>query len=245
MKITFLGTNGWYDSATGNTPSALIETNFYYIVLDAGFGMAKLSDHLTSDKPLFIFLSHFHIDHICGLHTLPKLGKRELTIVGQKGTKKYLKIFLNHPFTASLKEMGPKISIKELSAGNHKIPFEVKCLSLKHADPSMGYRFNIDGKVVVYCSDTAVCPNDEELARDADMLIHECAFMPGHTTSWGHTNPEQAGELAQTANVKHLVLTHLGADHYYNSEARKLAEVTAKEKFPNTTAAEDGMVIEL
>ena len=46
MKITFLGTNGWYDSATGNTPSALIDTKDYYIILDAGFGIHKLNDLL-------------------------------------------------------------------------------------------------------------------------------------------------------------------------------------------------------
>jgi len=36
MQVTFLGTNGWYDSATGNTVSALISTENYDIILDAG-----------------------------------------------------------------------------------------------------------------------------------------------------------------------------------------------------------------
>jgi ribonuclease BN (tRNA processing enzyme) len=36
MKIIFLGTNGWYDTKTGNTVSILIVTKEHNIVLDAG-----------------------------------------------------------------------------------------------------------------------------------------------------------------------------------------------------------------
>jgi ribonuclease BN (tRNA processing enzyme) len=36
MKIIFLGTNGWYDTKTGNTVSTLIVTKEHNIVLDAG-----------------------------------------------------------------------------------------------------------------------------------------------------------------------------------------------------------------
>ena len=51
MKIAFLGTNGWYDTKTGNTVSALVDTKKYYIVLDAGNGIHKLDKYLT--KPNF------------------------------------------------------------------------------------------------------------------------------------------------------------------------------------------------
>lgn len=245
MKITFLGTNGWYDSATGNTPSALIDTKDYYIVLDAGFGIAKLADHLKEDKPVFLFISHFHIDHICGLHTLDKLKIKELTIFGQRGLKKYLKIFVNHPFTAPFSELNLKINLQELKPGRHQLPFEVTCLPLQHADPALGYRFTLEGKTIVYCSDTAVCPNDLELSKNADLLIHECAFLPGHTTAWGHTNPEGAAKLASDANVKKLILTHLGADGYNSSDKRKEAESLARTIFPETEVASDDLTIEL
>lgn len=248
MQITFLGTNGWYDSHTGNTPSALIETSTHYIVLDAGFGIAKLVDFIKTDKPIFIFISHFHIDHICGLHTLAKLQKlkNKITIFGQKGLKKYFNIFVNHPFSASVSELKLNLCLEELKPGKHNLSFEVICLPLKHADPSMGYRMNLDGKIIAYCSDTAVCPNDAELAKDADLFIHECAFLPNHgPDKWGHTEPAEAGQLARDAGAKKLILTHLGADGYNSKEKRNEAERVARNIFPQTTVAFDGMTVEI
>ncbi len=252
MRITFLGTNGWYDSTTGNTPSALIDTKDYYIVLDAGFGIYKLSDHLNENKPVFLFISHFHIDHICGLHTLTKLNPslasdelKELTILGPKKLKKTLETFTGLPYSLPLNELGFKIKYLELKPGKHQLPFDVTCLPLEHVVPTLGYRFTLEGKTIVYCSDTAVCPNDLELSKDADLLIHECAFLPGHTSSWGHTNPEGAAGLARDAGVKKLFLTHLGADGYFTLEKRKEAESLAKTIFPETTVASDDLQIEV
>lgn len=245
MKITFLGTNGWYDSDTGNTPSILIDTKDHYIVLDAGFGIADLNTYLVEDKPLFLFLSHFHLDHTCGLHTLGKLKVKELTIFGQKTLKKYLKILINHPFTATFDELGYKVNLVELAPGKHELPFEVFCLPLQHVDPAMGYRFTLEGKTITYCSDTSICPNDLELSRDVDLLIHECAFLPGHSTAWGHTNPEGAAGMAKEAKVKKMILTHLGADHYNTMEMRKIAETTAQTIFPETLVAYDGLTLEI
>jgi len=33
MKITFLGTNGWYDTRTGNTICTLIGASSYFVVV--------------------------------------------------------------------------------------------------------------------------------------------------------------------------------------------------------------------
>ncbi|MEK7333592.1 MAG: ribonuclease Z, partial [Nitrospirota bacterium] len=60
MKITFLGTNGWYDTATGNTICILVETERYDIILDAGNGLYKADRYISNKKPVYLFLSHFH-----------------------------------------------------------------------------------------------------------------------------------------------------------------------------------------
>ena len=44
----------------------------YDIIFDAGNGIAKADRYISQEKPVLLFLSHFHIDHIAGLHTLVK-----------------------------------------------------------------------------------------------------------------------------------------------------------------------------
>lgn len=246
MKLTFLGTNGWYDSATGSTPSALLETEQYYIIFDAGFGLAKADQYMKEDKPVFLFLSHFHIDHICGLHTLPKFNfKKGLTVFGSGNLKKVFKTFVNRPFAAPISYLNYKVNLVPLKEGSYKKPFEFTCKKLKHHDLAFGYRIYVDGKTIVYCSDTAVCNNDYLLAKDADLFIHECAFLPGETSAWGHTNPEDIANLAAKAKVKKLILTHFGAAGYNTLDIRKKSETIAQGIFPNTMAATDGLTLEI
>ena len=91
MKITFLGTNGWFDTPIGNTICTLIETKSCYIVLDAGNGLRKLEKYIKNEKPIYLFLSHFHLDHIIGFHCKNIFNfKQGIAIYGQKGTKKIL-----------------------------------------------------------------------------------------------------------------------------------------------------------
>ena len=246
MKLTFLGTNGWFDSGTGNTPSAILETEKYYIIFDAGFGLAKADRCITENKPVFLFLSHFHIDHICGLHALPKFHfKQPLTVFGSGDLKKVFNTFLNRPFAAPVSYLDYKVNLVPLKEGSYTKPFDFSCKKLQHHDLAFGYRLNIDGKIIVYCSDTAVCENDYLLAQNADLFIHECAFVPGETGTWGHSNPEEVAALAAKAKVKKLALTHFGAARYDSLAVRKNAETVAKEIFPNIIAATDGLVLQL
>ncbi len=147
MKIIFLGTNGWYDTKTGNTLSVLIATKEYNIVLDAGTGFAKLDRYLSNSNPVFLFLSHFHLDHLIGLHTLFKFSfSQNLTISGPRGTEKVLKALLKQPFTAPLDHLSYKTEILELPVGQGQLPFQVEGLDLVHPPLSMGYRFQLEEK---------------------------------------------------------------------------------------------------
>ena len=86
MKVIFLGTNGWYDTETGNTICTLIQTEQYDIILDAGNGLHRAERYLDGAKPTFLFLSHFHMDHIEGLHILAKFRfEKGLVLCGPIG----------------------------------------------------------------------------------------------------------------------------------------------------------------
>jgi ribonuclease BN (tRNA processing enzyme) len=245
MKVIFLGTNGWYNTETGNTPCVLVDTNSYYFVFDAGDGIYKLDEYITANKPIYLFLSHFHLDHISGLHILNKFRfKQGLYIYGQKGTREILHYLLDHPFTAPINKLPLKIKIRELSEGVHRIPFRVTCRRLFHVDPCFGYRVNFGGKIITYCTDTGTCNNTLELARNADVLIHECAEKSDQRSpKWPHTTPQEAAELAMKANVKQLVLFHFSAAVYKSIKERKEAEKVARAIFKNTVAAIDVMEI--
>ncbi len=247
MKVVFLGTNGWYDSGTGNTVCTLVKTRRWDIVLDAGYGIHRLDRFVDGRKPVFIMLSHFHIDHIAGLHTLVKFRfKRGLTICGQRGARKILNRFVARPFTVPLSRLPYPVKVLELPAEAGKLPFKAGTLPLVHADPVLGYRLALDGKTLSYITDTGYCPNALKLARGADLLITECAHAPGETNPrWPHFNPETAGRLAAEAGARRLALTHMSADRYRTPAARAAGIKITRRFFPGAAAAADGLELEI
>jgi len=243
MEIIFLGTNGWYDTNVANAICVLVKTKKYDIVLDAGNGIYKLDKYVDGSRPVYLFLSHFHLDHIAGLHMLLKFNFRKgMTICAGKGARKILNSILRRPFTVPLKKLKYKTEIVELPTQAGRIPFAFECLPLVHSDPVLGYRFALDGRTLVYCTDTGYCANAVKLAKGADLLISECAHGPGETNpGWPHLNPESAAAFAVEAGVKRLALVHFAADRYPAVKDRIKAEKIAKKIFKNTTAAQDGL----
>lgn len=245
MKIYFLGTNGWYDTKTGNTTCTVIETKNEYIVIDAGFGIQKLDKYITTDKPIYIFLTHLHLDHICGLHVLPKFNfSQSITIFVHKDNLQSLKKVMQHPFAADFSELDLDIHVEGILPGVYKKPFEFRCLPLKHADECLGFRFEIDERIVTYCGDTAVCANDKILAKNTDILIHECTLGPDLSMKgWGHSNPTDVAELAKEARAREVYLTHFGADYYLNKKMREESLVIAQKIYSPMKMAEDDLMI--
>jgi len=243
MRVVFLGTNGWYDTQTGNTVCTLVQTQRYDILLDAGNGLHRASDYMDHGKPAFLFLSHFHIDHIEGLHILSKFRFREgLTIFGPAGSREILGTFVNAPFTTALAALPFPARILEMPQESAALPFPVEILPLRHATLTLGIRIIVDDRTVSYCPDTGYCENAVRLGRSADLLITECAYREGQSCeSWPHLNPETAARIALEAGAKRLVLTHFDAEVYRSPTARKESESVAARIFPGTSAATDGL----
>jgi len=246
-KVIFLGTNGWYDTSTGNTICILVDTSSYTIILDAGNGIAKLDRYVDFNKPVYLFLSHFHFDHIIGLHTICKYTfTGGLSICGQEGIASILEKILDAPFTVPAKDFQFTTRFIELPSQKDRLPFSVVCLPLLHASLTMGYRFEIDDKIITFCSDTGYCDNAVKLAESADLLITECAFQPGQENiNWPHLNPETAARIAKESRAKRLALVHFDAEMYKTIQERKNAENVARNIFPDTIATVDDMIIEI
>ena len=91
---------------------------------------------------------------------------------------------------------------------------------IRHA---YAYRFDAKDRSVVISGDTTYAPELAELARGADVLVHEVLYRPGveallrrvgdatrlreHLLA-SHTIPEDAGRIAARAGVSTLVLSH-------------------------------------
>jgi len=247
MQVTFLGTNGWFDTATGNTVSVLVRTNDYDIIFDAGNGIAKADRYISQEKPVCLFLSHFHIDHIAGLHTLVKFRlKQGLKIYCMPGGAALLHTFVNEPFTVPLEELPYPAYVFELEEGVHKIPFTVECRPLVHPAPCNGYRVEIDGKIIAFCTDTGVCDNAVTLARNADLLITECGLKPGESSpDWPHLNPQDAIGIAKRAGAKRLALQHFGAEVYKTLEDRRAIYDQFEHICPGLIVATDDLTVDV
>ena len=247
MQIHFLGTNGWFDSQVGHTPCVLIKSKQANIILDAGFGFTELSPVLDWDKPVFLFLSHFHLDHTVGLHALPLYQfTGGLKIFGPQPAQDSLETILRAPYSANVRTLKYPVEIHDDEAYLSSLPFKITALPLIHTAPCMGYRLELDGKKIAYCTDTGEYPNAITLGRNSDLLITECSLLPGEDDhGWPHLNPEMAAGLARKAQAERLVLMHFDASKYRSLEDRKIAEETARRIFPETVAAYDGMTIQI
>jgi ribonuclease BN (tRNA processing enzyme) len=64
--------------------------------------------------------------------------------------------------------------------------------------------------VLAYSGDTDACPNLTRLAKDADVLLAEAAFVEGRdTTRHIHLTGRRAGQTAAESGARRLLLTHL------------------------------------
>jgi ribonuclease BN (tRNA processing enzyme) len=248
MRVTFLGTNGWYDTETGNTVCTLVEAGPWRILLDAGNGIRRIGEPLGDrEHPVQLFLSHFHVDHVAGLHVLGRFDfPGGISIWGQPGTAEILGGFIAAPFTVPLRNLPFPVTIRDLTEGTHHLPFTVTCRYLPHASPCFGYRFELGGLTLAYCTDTGPSDAVVDLGRDADLLIAESALRPGQGDGgWPHLNPETAIALAKAAGARRLALTHFDAWAYRSLRDREKVREEFGESFPGLVVATDGMVLEL
>lgn len=244
MKVIFLGTNGWYDTETGNTPCVLVETGSEHIIFDAGFGFHKLGRYIKDDKPIYLFISHLHFDHIIGLHVLPIFRYAQgIDIYTQPGSRTSLESVMNNPFTRPLESMAPLVRVHEYGSTEHFL-FGFEAKELLHAVKCFGFRVTSDNKSVVFCTDTEDCPALRSLAKDADLLITECAFKSGEETKGSsHLNPEISARIALESGAKRLALYHFDPARYPELGDRRNAEKIARSIFKDTVAAVDGLEI--
>ena len=101
------------------------------------------------------------------------------------------------------------------------------------------------GRKVVFTGDARPGASTITMSEGADLLIHEATFADDEqprAVETGHSTGREAAEVAKLAGVRQLVLTHLSAR--YSLNASELLQ-QAREVFPNTVVARDGLEYEV
>jgi ribonuclease Z len=96
------------------------------------------------------------------------------------------------------------------------------------------------GRAFAYCSDTIYSPAAVELARGADILLHEATFAEAERNVAelsSHSTAAMAARTALEAGAGRLLLTHISSRYGGAGEARLLDE--ARAIFTATEIAED------
>ena len=106
-----------------------------------------------------------------------------------------------------------------------------------------------DGVSIVYCTDTVFSESAVELARGADLLIHESTFAHEEADmafQKQHSTSTMAAQTAAEAGVGQLVLTHL-SPRYAPGNAVTADDLLAEAQaiFPNTVLAKDFMRLDV
>lgn len=100
------------------------------------------------------------------------------------------------------------------------------------------------GKKITFITDTVLCNNCYELAKEADLLISEATYsskLEDKGEEHNHMTAKQAAQIANKANAKQLILTHFSA-RYKNTQE---IEEDARNIFDNVICAKDFMKINL
>jgi len=145
-------------------------------------------------------------------------------------------------FPVDIAQLPATITFRELGEGTHEMGnARILAQYLHHPAMTLGYRIEADGASAVYLCDhepfaetlshdSAGVHDDASLAsivhegdrrharfmRDASLVVHDAQYTPEEypaKKNWGHSTYEYAVDLAGTANVRQLVLTHHDPAH--------------------------------
>lgn len=244
-----------------------------FLICDLGTGARLLGQDImarTGGEPptVNVFMSHLHWDHIAGFPFFApayRPGSRIRIHGCHEQLEQIFRVQHSAPtFPVDFSQLDAKVEFVQLTPDRwHEIAgMRVKPMRQYHSGDSYGYRFETDGKYVVYSTDSehkiehqAETAAFVEFFRDADLVIFDAMYSLLDASSikedWGHSSNVLGVELAQLARVKKLCLFH--HDPAFNDEqidsilndAIRLEQLTRAHHPVQVLAAWDGLDLEV
>ncbi|NJN19756.1 MAG: MBL fold metallo-hydrolase [Oscillochloris sp.] len=221
-KLTILGCRSGAPSTGAAASGYLIQIDNRTILMDCGPGVVlALSQQNFVPALDAVIISHRHADHCADLLALayqrrfpeiqpplPLFGPPDLAIVLDG-----LDALFGMPSLSSLaRPLHDTYAFHPITPGESFACAgqQVHTCAAQHPVPTLTIRWPDVG--LVYTADTALTPTITAFASKANLLLAEATYLTpdGHDLhGHGHLTAAQSGELAQRAQVAHLVLTHL------------------------------------
>ena len=208
--------------------SYIISFKDYDVMIDCGEGtyLSWLKNHYQWERLKYIFITHMHPDHTGGLINLlfyKKLSSIDSSIIiyGPSCLEEYVIMCLKYQginlnFQYKILPILPLIKLENDSV--------VKTAGMIHGLKCYAYRFNSENIDIMIATDTLPNKNTVNLAKDCDILIHECTFLDKNidlAEKTKHTTVSQALDIASMANVDRLILSHF-SDRIKKEELQKI-----------------------
>jgi ribonuclease Z len=244
ITVTFLGVGAAIPAPGKTNCSYLIETGDVCLLFDCGPTVLQQLAAVgkTPAQITHVFVSHAHGDHALGwpmfLLTWVLEGKHRTPpiCVASTTTMRHLRSLWEHSYTELPDPAFVPIELPVDAPSEHRLTdrIHMRTWPLVHsaAFPVLGARFEIGGHVLSVTADSARCDAIVELARDADLLVHDARYaltVPPERSSESkyHCSAQDAGEYAHAAGAKSLALVHIGAE-YEGRHAGLVAEARMK-----------------
>ncbi len=244
-----------------------------YLICDMGSGLRVFGNSvLTRQGPrvantFHVFLSHLHWDHIMGFPFFTPAyipGNRIVVHSCHADAERALRRQQAEPsFPVDFAALAARIEFVTLVPGQTVEIGDVKVTPQRqlHGGDSYGYRFEHQGKALVYSTDSEhKLDNTEETEdfarffRDADLVIFDTMYSLADSVSvkqdWGHSSNVVGVELCHLAGAKRLAMFHhepIFSDEriaVIEAETRRLELITRDGAPPlEVIAAYDGLEI--
>lgn len=223
MRLTIVGCSGSYPGPDSPASCYLLEAEHegrtWRILLDLGNGalgaLQRYADPLAIDA---VMLSHLHADHcldLCGYHVMRKYHptghQPRIPVWGPEGTAERMARAYDLPTEPGMTE---EFDFRTWQGPVQVGPFTVEPFSVVHPVPAYALRVTCGDRVLAYTGDCGPCEGALEAARGADLLLAEASFEEGADNPPDlHLTGKECGELATSAGVPRLVLTHIPPWH--------------------------------